>query len=311
MHPTSTSNISTLGFPTAEHDTQPGSTCPCAPIQPATRFLSFARPYSLGVHALSDFNVDFADTDRQRLAPGANVLVASDTCAGIAEDFAHVHRTVPQPTAIVAAAGDHGVYGAIRATESARARATAPGLGIAPLADVVAVIHAAPFFHRTLWIDDRLSGERHPSIAMSVARRSPNDRRTNAWRDGPVRQRFRPEEEARWNGTSRAFLAATLPRPVPGPTVLVAARAPHHGGVAPRHGRDPLSAAVASDLKEAIVSDESNRRAVDHTHHPADFTVAQTRNAADPHGHRDEGGAAFDPVRVIDFPRAAAREDRP
>ena len=311
MSPTSTSNTLTPGIPIAGHDPRPGSPCPCAPIQPATPFLSLARPVGLGVQAFSDLKVDSADSDRQRLAPGADVLVvASDTCAGIAEGFAHLRRAAPQPTTIVAAAGDHAVYGATRASESARARAAAPSLGIAFLEDEVAVIRDARFLDRTLWIDDRLSGEHQPSVAMSVARRGPNDHQANAGRDGPARQCFRPEEVARRHGAFRAFRAATLPRPVPGPTVGVAPHAPHPGVVAPRHGRDPLSAAFASDLREAIVTDGPNLRVVGHTHHPADFTVARTRLGVDPHGYRDEGGAAFYPVRVIDIPRAAARENR-
>lgn len=269
-------------------------------------------PARLRVQVVSDLHVDVADTGRLQLAPGVDVLVvAGDTCAGTVEGFAHLRGVVPLPTPIVVVAGNHEFYGASHAAELGRARAAAAGFGITFLEDADAVIGGVRFLGCTLWTDYRLFGDRHRPVAMAVARRSLNDHRAIAWRGAPAWQGFRPEEAAGLHAASRDFLATALASPFPGPTVVVSHHAPHPAGIAPRHGRDPLSAAFASDLTALIVAGAPDLWIFGHTHHPVDRVVARTRLVANPHGYNDECRATFDPARVIDLPLPPRREDRP
>lgn len=283
----------------------------------ARNTLSASTPRPPGLHAglrvqiVSDLHVDVADTDRLRLAPGTDILVvAGDTCAGTVEGFAHLRGVVPRPTQIVVVAGNHEFYGKVHTAELARARAAAPDFGITFLEDEVAVIGGARFLGCTLWTDYRLFGDRHRVVAMAVARRGLNDHSAIAWRDAPAWRYFRPEEAADLHAASRDFLAGALAQPFPGPTVVVSHHAPHPAGIAPRYGRDPLSAAFASDLTEMITAGAPDLWLFGHTHHPVDRMIGRTRLVANPHGYGDECRTTFDPARVIDIPLAPRREDR-
>ncbi|MRI57170.1 metallophosphoesterase [Methylobacterium sp. DB1607] len=263
------------------------------------------------VQVVSDLHVDVADTGRLRLAPSADLIVAAgDTRAGTDAAFAHLRRHIPAPTPIVAVLGNHEYYGGSIASELERAREAAGRLGITLLEDEVSVIGGVRFLGATLWTDYALFGPAHRAVAMAAARRGLNDHRLISVGRGPERRPFVPTDAAALHASSVRFLDAALAQPFDGPSVVVTHHAPHPVCIAPRFGRDPLSAAFASDLSVLIDARRPDLWVSGHTHHPVDTWLGPTRLVSNPHGYRDECRETFDPVRVVEIPLSPRKEDR-
>ncbi|GLS47124.1 metallophosphoesterase family protein [Methylobacterium brachythecii] len=265
---------------------------------------SSSPPSPLRIQVVSDLHVDVADPDPFALAPGADlVVVAGDTCAGAVAAFTHLRRCVPAPLPIVAVLGNHEFYGSVHADELARARAAAERLKITLLENEVAVIAGVRFFGATLWTDFDLYGHAHRPVAMAAALRRMNDHRCIAAAPYPAWRPFLPLDAAKLHATSRAFLARTLATPFAGPRVVVTHHAPHPRCIAPRYGRDPLSASFASDLTDLIAGAGPDLWIHGHTHHAVDQMIGATRLVSNPHGYRHECAGRFDPTLVIEVAR--------
>ncbi|UMY16775.1 metallophosphoesterase [Methylobacterium organophilum] len=287
--------------------TGPTNAAGTIPADPSTA----AAARTLRVQVVSDLHVDVADTGRLRLAPGADlVVVAGDTRADTDAAFAYLRRRIPAPTPIVAVLGNHEYYGGSIATELERAREAAGRLGITLLEDEAAVIGRVRFLGATLWTDYRLFGPAHLAVAMAAARRGMNDHRLISIGRGSERRPFLPTDAAALHAASVRFLDDALARPFDGPSVVVTHHAPHPVCVAPRFGRDPLSAAFASDLSALIDAGGPDLWVCGHTHHPVDTWLGPTRLVSNPHGYRDECRGTFDPALVVEIPLTPRTEDR-
>lgn len=270
-----------------------------------------AIPSVLRVQVVSDLHVDVADTRRLRLAPGADlVVVAGDTRAGATAAFAHLRRHIPVPMPIVTVLGNHEFCGNSIDVELERAREAATRHGIALLEDGATVIGGVRFLGATLWTDYRLFGPAHRAVAMAAARRGMNDHRAIAVGRGDAWRPFLPTDAAALHAASVTFLDATLAQPFDGPSVVVTHHAPHPVCIAPRYGRDPLSASFASDLSALIDARRPDCWISGHTHHPVDTCLGPTRLVANPHGYRDECRGAFDLALVIEIPLTPRTEDQ-
>lgn len=260
---------------------------------------------------VSDLHVDLADTGRLRPAPGADlVVVAGDTCQGAVAAFATLRRRIPAPMPIVMVMGNHEYYGAIRHEELTRARAAAPGFGITLLENDIAVIGGVRLLGATLWTDYALFGAAHRPVAMAAARRAMNDHRRIGLAHPPAWQPFLPADAATLHRESVRFLADGLAVPHDGPSVVVTHHAPHPVCIAPRFGRDPVSAAFASDLSDLIAATAPELWLSGHTHHPVDRWLGRTRLVSNPHGYRDEC-PSFDPTLVLEIPITRQGGERP
>ncbi|WP_246682744.1 metallophosphoesterase [Methylobacterium sp. WL9] len=253
---------------------------------------------------VSDLHADLVDTARLRLAPGADlVVVAGDTCQGGVSAFAYLRQHIPTPTPILMVMGNHEYYGAIQAAELTRARAAAPSFGITLLENDTVVIGGVRFLGCTLWTDYQLFGPAHRPVAMAAARRAMNDHRRIAVSHLPAWQSFLPVDAADLHEASVRFIADTLAVPHDGPSVVVTHHAPHPICVAPRYGRDPLSAAFASDLDDLIAASAPDLWLSGHTHHAVDLKLGRTRLVSNPHGYGGEC-QSFDPLRIFEIPTA-------
>lgn len=270
-----------------------------------------AAARTLRVQVVSDLHVDVTDTRRLCLAPGADlVVVAGDTRAGTDAALAYLRRRIPAPTPIVVVLGNHEYYGGSIAGELERAREAAGRIGITLLEDEATVIGGVRFLGATLWTDYALFGPAHRAVAMAAARRGLNDHRLISVGRGPERRPFLPTDAAALHAASVRFLDATLAVPFDGPSVVITHHAPHPVCIAPRFGRDPLSAAFASDLSVLIDARCPNLWVSGHTHHPVDTWLGPTRLVSNPHGYRDECCTTFDPVYVVEIPLTPRMEDR-
>ncbi|GEP12456.1 metallophosphoesterase family protein [Methylobacterium gnaphalii] len=261
------------------------------------------RPSSaLRIQVVSDLHVDVVETGRFSLAPGADlVVVAGDTCAGAVEALTYLRHRIPAAVPLVAVLGNHEFYGRLLVDEIARARAAAEQLGVTLLENDVAVIGGVRFLGATLWTDYALHGCRHRQVVMAAALRGMNDHHCIAAAHDPTWRGFLPTDAAALHAASRAFIARTLATPFPGPSVVVTHHGPHPSCIAPRYGRDPLSASFASDLTELIVSARPDLWISGHTHHPVDERIGATRLVSNPHGYGNECAGEFDPALVIEL----------
>ncbi|WP_246692121.1 MULTISPECIES: metallophosphoesterase [unclassified Methylobacterium] len=260
---------------------------------------------------LSDLHVDLADTGRLQLVPGADlVVVAGDTCQGAVAAFAYLRQHIPAPIPIVMVMGNHEYYGAVLQDELARARAAAQSFDITLLENDAVVIGGVRILGCTLWTNYRLFGAGHRPVAMAAARRVMNDHRRIAGAHLPAWQPFLPADAADLHAGSVRFIADTLAMPHDGPSIVVTHHAPHPEGIAPRFGRDPVSAAFASDLSDLIAAGGPELWLSGHTHHPINLMIGRTRLVSNPHGYGDEC-KAFDPALVIEIPITRSKENRP
>ncbi|KAA0121745.1 metallophosphoesterase [Methylobacterium sp. P1-11] len=255
------------------------------------------------VQVVSDLHVDVADTRRLRLAPGADVvIVAGDVCADAVVALAYLRRHIPEPMPIVAVLGNHEYYRGSVEVERDRAGEAGARYGITLLEDAVAVIGGVRFRGATLWTDYALFGPEHRAVAMAAARRGMNDHRTISVGRGVERRPFLPADAAALHAASVRFLDAALAVPFGGPSVVITHHAPHPVCIAPHFGRDPLSAAFASDLSALIDARRPDAWISGHTHHAVDTWLGPTRLVSNPHGYRDEGRGSFDPAFVVEIP---------
>ena len=291
-----------------------GRTNPAARATPAgPPDIPAAAPASvLRVQMISDLHVDVADTRALKLAPGADlVVVAGDTCAGAATALATLRRHIPAPVPIVTVLGNHEHYGSTIEHELDRAREAAAHLDITLLEDEVAEIRGVRFLGCTLWTSYTLFGARHRAVAMAAALRGMNDHRAITIGRGSERQRFLPADAAALHAASVRFLDTTLALPFEGPSVVVTHHAPHPVCIAPRFGRDPLSASFASDLSALIDARQPACWISGHTHHAVDTRLGATRLVSNPHGYPGECRDSFDPALVIEIPLAPRGEECP
>ncbi|MEH2471819.1 hypothetical protein V1281_006994 [Nitrobacteraceae bacterium AZCC 2161] len=104
--------------------------------------------------------------------------------------------------------------------ELALAHRRASDLNITLLEEAAAVIGGVRFIGATLWTDYGLFGQSSMDLAIHAARLGLNDHRCIAWQEMPMR-RFDPEDALAMHRQSRAYLAAVLATPFPGPSVVV------------------------------------------------------------------------------------------
>ncbi len=206
--------------------------------------------------------------------------------------------------------GNHEFYGSSIALELERAREAAKRLGITLLEDEATVIGGARLLGATLWTDYALFGPMHRAVAMAAARRCMSDHRLISVGRSSERRPFLPADAAALHAASVRFLDATLAVPFDGPSVVITHHAPHPICIAPRFGRDPLSASFASDLSKLIDARRPDVWVSGHTHHPVDTWLGPTRLVSNPHGYRDECRGTFDPALVVEIPLTPRTEDR-
>lgn len=265
----------------------------------------------LRVQVVSDLHVDVADMGQLRLAPGADlVVVAGDTCEGAERAFAYLRRHVPVPTPIIAVLGNHEFYGGSIKGELARARDAAHLFDITLLENDVAVVAGVRFLGCTLWTDYRLFGNVHRAVAMAAAYRGLSDHRSIALAHRPGWRPFLPGDAAELHAASARFLADALAVPFAGPSVVVTHHAPHPVCLSPRYGRDPLSAAFASDLSGLIDTARPDLWISGHTHHPVDVRLGPTRLVSNPHGYDGECRGSFDPTCIVEIATTPSEEER-
>lgn len=99
----------------------------------------------------------------------------------------------------------------------------------------------------TLWTDYKLLGDR--DLAMTVARHRINDHRLITIDDRP----FLPSDADDEHQASRAWIAACLPEPFDGKTIVVTHHVPHPAAKNPRFAEfDALSPAFLSDCSDLL-----------------------------------------------------------
>jgi Icc-related predicted phosphoesterase len=262
------------------------------------------RGRTVRLQVYSDLHVDVVRRQVPPLPRDTDVVVvAGDTCQGVAEGFALLREAIPPNVAVVAVAGNHEFYGSSWLDEIDAGRRHAAGLGITFLENEEAVVAGIRVVGATLWTDYLLMGEFMRASAMETARVGMNDHRKIAWSTNPW-LRFRPQEAALLHGRSTVFLRDALARPFDGSTLVVTHHAPHPRSLAARFAQSALNPAYASDLSGLILEAQPTLWVHGHIHSSSDYMIGSTRIVANPAGYGREN-AAFDPGLVIEIGGAA------
>jgi hypothetical protein len=200
---------------------------------------------------------------------------------------------------VVYVAGNHEFYGSDLPRLLDRLREEARHQGVYFLDNDVVSLGGVRFLGCTLWTDYR----HHPGIPrarlLATIARVLTDHRLIRLGGRP----FLPEDAAQLHAISRAWLAARLAEPHPGPTVVVT-----HHGPSPlcQHPRIPagfLSAAFHSDLT-ALLGAGPAAWIYGHTHANLCLDLGGTWLLSNQAGYPGEAVPGFAPGRLLQLPGA-------
>jgi predicted phosphohydrolase len=228
------------------------------------------------LHILNDLHIEFED-----FAPpvtGADVVIlAGDIGVGM-EGLRWAEARFPDRP-VIYVPGNHEFYHHDLSLID-KLKAQAPE-HIHVLNDDQVVIDGVRFLGTILWTDFDLFGEADKFFAMQAARQ----RMTDFSIIQNHGQRFTPEDAIRLHTTSRDWLAAMLTESFDGRTVVVTHHAPSSQSVHPRHARDLLTPAFASNLENLMEGERAALWVHGHMHDTFDYEIYGTRVVCNPRGY--------------------------
>jgi len=230
------------------------------------------------------------------------VLVAGDTCEGLARAIETLRRAYPEPLEIVTVAGNHEFHSRSLSFDEnlAQGRKAAERHRVRLLErDACMLGGNVRVVGGTMWTDYSLFGAVMREAAMRTAASTMNDHRRIKWHRDPWK-RFRPQEARLLHLECRSFVERELSRPHAGPTVCL-----FHHAVIPEAvaGARPdlLDAAYASDLTALFELFPCELVVTGHVHRSFDIVRGKTRFLANCAGYAGEN-AAFDRALVVEVP---------
>ena len=253
---------------------------------------------------LNDLHIDYPGSlGIPALAHGVNVvIVAGDTCQGLARAISSLRSAYPSPTEIVMVAGNHELWSRRLAFEEhfEEGHAAAELHGVHLLENKAVIIDGVRIAGAILWTDYELFGPDLREAAMRAAADQLLDHKRIKWRREPW-ARFRPAEARVLHHRSRSFFEQELEKPHSGPTVCISHHAMSMDAIAPAHQRSILSAAYASEMLPMIDRFRPDLIVSGHTHHSIDIKRGLTRIISNPAGYAGEN-RYFDASLVVDLP---------
>jgi hypothetical protein len=229
------------------------------------------------------------------------ILVASDTCEGLARAVEALRRAYPEPLEIVTMSGNHELYSRklSYADNLAHGREAAERYRVRPLERDACMIGSARILGCTMWTDYSLFGEAHRDAAMGIAATGMNDHRRISWRRKPW-NRFLPQEASALHSRSRAWVECEVAKAHAGATLCL-----FHHPVTPDPvdlaQKDLLDAAYASDLAKLFESYGCDLVVSGYVHRSFGIRRAGRRFIANRAGYAGEN-TSFDPALVVEIP---------
>jgi predicted phosphodiesterase len=241
------------------------------------------------IRVLSDLHLEAAPFEPPP-ADADLVVLAGDIHNGPAGiDWAEGRFDAP----VIYVAGNHEPYdGEFHATQAAL-RAAAGRTGVRLLDCGEAAIDGIRFLGCTLWTDFALYGEAGRQLALEKYGGWLVDFRAIGWDD----RRFAVDDSVALHRAHRAWLAARLLTPFPGPTVVVTHHPPHPGSIAPKFATHPLNPAFVSNLEDLM--GRAPLWIHGHTHAALDYRVRGTRVVCNARGYPGEA-TGFVPDLVVE-----------
>jgi predicted phosphodiesterase len=253
---------------------------------------------------MSDLHVDYPGSGGiPPLAAGVDtVIVAGDTCQGMARAIERLRHAYPPPTDIVMVAGNHELWSKKLSFEEhfEEGHLAAERHDVRLLENSVEIVKGIRLTGCTLWTDYELFGAPLRETAMRTAGETMLDHRRIKWSRDPW-QRFRPAEARILHHQSRSFLEEELSKPHAGPTICISHHAMTQDAVAPAHQRSILTAAYASEMLPMIDRFQPDLVVSGHTHHSIDIKRGRTRLVSNPAGYAGEN-RSFNPAFVVELP---------
>ena len=245
------------------------------------------------LHILNDLHIEFEDFEPPATDADAIVL-AGDIGVGM-EGLRWAEGRFPDKP-VIYVPGNHEFYHHdIALIEELKAQAPDH---IHVLNDDQIIIDRVRFLGSILWTDFALFGEGERFFAMQQARRQMTD--FSIIQNGG--RQFTPDDAIQLHTASRDWLAAMLAEPFDGKTVVVTHHAPSSQSVHPRHARDLLTPAFASNLENLMGDDRPALWVHGHMHESYDYEVYGTRVVCNPRGYAPDAlNPDFWPDLVVDI----------
>ena len=244
------------------------------------------------LHVVSDTHAGFGAFEPPET--DADVLVlAGDVDVGVRG--IELAKAWSRGRPVLYVAGNHEFYGEAIPRHLRKLDEATVGSAVHFMENREVEIDGVRFLGCTLWTDFELFGERSTSAAAAQA--VMNDFRQI--RVEPGYRRLSPSDVMAMHHHSLRWLTERLDAPFAGPTVMVTHAAPGLRSVAPKHRRDPVTAAFASDL-EWMLDGRAPLWIHGHTHFCCDYTVGGTRVVSNQRGYPGEDTGAFDPAFVVE-----------
>jgi hypothetical protein len=248
---------------------------------------------------MADLHIDYPGSRGiPRLAQGVNlVIVAGDTCQGLAQAVETLRRAFPN-TNIAMVAGNHEFYGYCLPDELEAGRARAREMGVHLLENATALFGTLRIIGATGWTDYEAFGQALREPGMRVAYDLMRDHKKIKWRRDPW-MRFRPQEARALHLQSRAYIEKELAKPHEGETLILTHHAATIEAVAPANQRSLSSLAYFSALTPIVERYQPRWWVSGHTHLSMNFRCGLTQMISNPAGYADEN-PYFDPLFTIE-----------
>jgi Calcineurin-like phosphoesterase len=244
------------------------------------------------LHILSDLHLEFEQFEMP--AVDADVLVlAGDVALGTGgADYAR-ERAAGRP--VIYVAGNHEYYGHSFPDLNAEIEAATDGSSVHFLENREVMVAGVRFLGCALWTDFA-AGAATVEESMGASAVFLNDYRQI--RRGSSSDALQPVDTLRAHQESRAWLAANLATPYPGPTVVVT----HHQPVpwaSPPSSDGWLDGAFVNEMEDFLDGDRVAVWIAGHTHWCFSRRVNGTRLISNQRGYPHES-TRFDPALVVD-----------
>lgn len=155
------------------------------------------------------------------------------------------------------------------------------------------------FVGATLWTDFRLFGSAKAASAKELTAQALA--RADYGRIRIKGELIQPEDTELWHRLDLAWLKAELAQPFDGPSIAITHHAPSQRSVAPLYARDLVSAAFASRLPEALLS-QARVWIHGHMHSCFDYMEGACRVICNPRGYaRNPCFSGENPAFTVDY----------
>jgi len=241
---------------------------------------------------LSDLHIELAPYEFQRTDADV-VILAGDIHLG-QSGFKWALENIPDQK-VIYVLGNHEFYHEATLQLIRKLKQLSEGTHICVLENNAVTIQGVRFLGCTLWSDFQLLGD----IDVAIATAQLNSTDFQQIRMSPRYRRIRPSDTVVWHNKTRRWIAQEIESRKGDKIVIVSHHAPSIRSIPEKDRRNPLSAALASNMDDFIKWTDAELWIHGHIHQSFDYMIGKTRVVCNPLGNIDELNDRFNPELTI------------